>query len=76
MTTSDKCSKLRFDRQPGYPMSFHPAGKRVRVMFAGTAVADSTRAMVMDEDDHRPVYYFAQDDVRMDLMSGTAHSSH
>ena len=57
-------------------MSFHPADKRVRVIFAGTAVADSTRAMVMDEDGHRPAYYFVRDDVRMDLMSGTAHTSH
>lgn len=65
-----------FDRRPGYPMSFQPARKHIRVVFAGTTIVDSARAMVMLEDGHAPVYYFERDEVRMDLLSRTTHSTH
>jgi uncharacterized protein (DUF427 family) len=45
------------------------------VVFAGTTIVDATRAMVMLEDGHAPVYYFARDEIRMDLMSRTLHTS-
>jgi len=76
MKIADAHIKPGFDRRPGYPMAFHPAGKHVRVTFAGATVVDSAGAMVMDEDGHQSVYYFARDEVRMDLMVRTAHSSH
>ena len=76
MTSSDFHFALRFERQPGYPMSFQPAAKRIRGEFAGTTIVDAARAMVMLEDGHRPVYYFRRDEVRMDLLSRTTHSSH
>ena len=50
--------------------------KRIRVMFNGEAVADSTQALLMMEAWHRPVYYFPQTDVRMDLMRRTDESTH
>ena len=56
-------------------MSFHPATERIRVVFAGTTIADAAHAMIMLEDGHAPVYYFARDEVRMDLLSRTTHSS-
>ncbi len=65
-----------FEHRPGFPMSFQPAGKRIRAEFAGETVVDATHAMVMLDDGHRPVYYFARDEVRMDLLSRTDHSSH
>ena len=75
-STSDARPARGFDRRPGYPMSFRPADKHIRVEFAGTTIVDSTRAMVMLEDGHPPVYYFGRDEVRMDLLSRTAHSTH
>jgi uncharacterized protein (DUF427 family) len=57
-------------------MSFEPAGRRVRAVFAGATVVDAARAMVMLEDGHAPVYYFDRDEVRMDLLQRTAHSTH
>ena len=75
MAPVDTRSDIGFDRRPGFPMSFKPADKRVTITFAGTVIVDSTKAMVMDEDAHQPVYYFPQDEVRMDLMSRTDHSS-
>ncbi len=76
MTTSDTRSAPGFDRRPGFPMSFRPAEKRVRIVFAGTTIADATRAMIMLEDGHAPVYYFERSEVRMDLLSRTDHSTH
>ena len=76
MTSSNARPVPGFDHRPGYPMSFRPADKHVRVVFGETTIVDATRAMVMLEDGHAPVYYFEQDEVRMDLLSRTAHSSH
>ena len=56
-------------------MSFHPATGQIRVVYAGTTIVDAAHAMIMLEDGHAPVYYFARDKVRMDLLSRTTHSS-
>lgn len=50
--------------------------KRIRVMFDGETIADSTNALLMMEAWHRPAYYFPQSDVRMDLMRRTDNSTH
>ncbi len=75
MTSSDARPVPGFDHRPGFPMSFHPATAHIRVVFAGTTIADAAHAMIMLEDGHAPVYYFARDEVRMDLLSRTTHSS-
>ena len=74
--TSDTRPARGFDRRPGYPMSFQPTDKHIRVVFTETTIVDAVRAMIMLEDGHAPVYYFEPDEVRMDLLSRTAHSSH
>ena len=43
--------------------------------FGGETIADSTRVMVLRRDHRLPVYCFPRDDVRMDLMEKTQHSS-
>lgn len=75
MTRHDVPDTAGFERRPGFPMSFHPTAKRIRVKFAGATVADSRQAMVMDEDGHRPVYYFPKEDVSADHLSATTHST-
>ncbi len=55
---------------------FESTPKRVRVMFAGETIADSVRAVLMQETGHAPVYYFPMDDVRMDLFEATDSSTH
>jgi uncharacterized protein (DUF427 family) len=74
--TNDRHPTPAFDRQPGYPFSFLPVDGRIRVEFNGETIADSARTMIMDEDGHRPVYYFPPQDVRMDLLHRTEHSTH
>jgi uncharacterized protein (DUF427 family) len=65
-----------FARRPEYLVQFVPCPKRVRAMAGGVPVADSTRAMLMREAGHPPVYYFRRDDVRLDLLQRTATSTH
>lgn len=57
----------------GYRMTIEPSSKRVRAIFNGETIADSTDAMVMKETRLRPVFYFPRDDVRMDFLSRTDH---
>ena len=76
MTSSDTRPARGFERRPGYPMSFQPADTHIRLEFAGTTIVDAARAMIMLEDGHAPVYYFARDEVRMDLLSRTTQSTH
>ena len=76
VTSNDFLFAPGFERRPGYPMSFQPVAKRIRAEFAGTTIIDASHAMVMLEDGHRPVYYFRRDEVRMNLLNRTAHSSH
>jgi uncharacterized protein (DUF427 family) len=46
------------------------------MVFAGTTIVDAAHALIVLEDGHAPVFYFARDEVRMDLLSRTTHSSH
>jgi adenylate cyclase len=59
-----------------FELRFEPAGKRLRVEFNGALVADSRRALVLHETRRPPAYYFPAEDVRMDLLSRTAHTTH
>ena len=50
--------------------------ERIRVVVGGVTIADSTRARRVLETAGAPVYYIPRDDVRMDLLTRTAHSTH
>ena len=45
-------------RNPGHRITLEPSPRRVRVLFNGETVADSTRMKMMHESHHLPVYYF------------------
>jgi uncharacterized protein (DUF427 family) len=53
-----------------------PNQRRVRVVFGGEVVADSSRTLYLFETGHLPVYYFPRDDVRFELLEPTAHHTH
>ena len=61
---------------PGHKITLEPSPRRVRVLFNGETVADSTRMKLMHESHHPPVYYFPLEDMRTDLMTRTDHSTH
>ena len=52
----------------GHHVYTEEAPARVRVVFAGHTVADSTRARVLHETGLAPVHYFPMSDVRTDLL--------
>ena len=65
-----------YDKHPDYDVHFEACPKRLRVVFNGETIADSTRAQYLYESKHTPVYYFPFADVRRDLLQATEHSTH
>jgi uncharacterized protein (DUF427 family) len=52
---------------------FEDSPRRIRALFAGETVVDSRHAKLLHEHGHLPVYYFPEDEVRMDLLEPTEH---
>jgi len=50
------------------PPRLEPVNKRLRVIFAGVTLADTSCGKRVLETSHPPVYYFPQDDIRMEHM--------
>ncbi|MBC8240406.1 MAG: DUF427 domain-containing protein [Alphaproteobacteria bacterium] len=75
MTDTSQRSSL-YDKHPGYDVHFEACPKRLRVVFNGETLVDTTRAQYLCESNHTPVYYFPIDDVRQDLLQATDHSTH
>jgi uncharacterized protein (DUF427 family) len=53
---------------PGRALYLEPTPKRVRVIVGGETIADSRRAMMLQESGLQPVYYFPPEDVRSDVL--------
>ncbi|MBX3066776.1 MAG: DUF427 domain-containing protein [Anaerolineae bacterium] len=53
------------------PPRVEPTSKRIRVIFNGVTIADSTRAFRVLETSHPPVYYLPVEDVRMLFLRKT-----
>jgi len=58
------------------PPKVENASRRVRVMFGGLVVADSSRAWRVLETSHPPVFYIPPEDVRMELLLPSRRSSY
>lgn len=50
--------------------------KRVRVLFGGQYIADTTRPLLVWEKPYYPTYYLPADDVRTDLLVATGATEH
>ena len=50
--------------------------RRVRVMLGGETVADSRRVKLLHEAGHLPVYHFPEEDVHMDLLEESDHTTY
>jgi uncharacterized protein (DUF427 family) len=61
---------------PDHPITISPAEGTVRVTVAGRIVAESTRALRLEENGYPPVYYLPRDDADMSLLVGTTHSTY
>ena len=65
----------RRTREPGHTVRTEPSPKWLRVLFGGATIVDTKRALLLFETGHVPVYYFPMEDVRMDLMEPTEHTT-
>jgi uncharacterized protein (DUF427 family) len=61
---------------PDHPITISPAEGKVRVTVAGKIVAESTRALRLEEKGYPPVYYLPRGDADMSLLARTDHYSY
>jgi uncharacterized protein (DUF427 family) len=63
-------------QHPGHRVSTKPAGRRVQVTLKGEVIADTARALEMEESGRPGVYYIPRADARMDRMVKTSHTTY
>jgi uncharacterized protein (DUF427 family) len=61
---------------PDHPITIEPNPRRVRVVFNGTVVADTVRALTLKETTLRPVQYIPREDADMRLLVRSSHATH
>lgn len=61
---------------PDHPITIAPTPGRVVVTVGGKVVADSRRALTLQEASYPPVQYIPRADVRMDLLARSSTSTH
>ena len=61
---------------PGHHIRIGPEPGRVRVILGGEAIADSTRALILQEGRLPPVLYIPREDVAAEAIRRTDHHSH
>ena len=61
---------------PDHPISVAPHARRVRVKFNGVVVAETSRALVMEEGGYPNVFYIPLEDVDQSLLVRTEHSTY
>ena len=61
---------------PDHPIGISQYVGRVRAIFAGRTIADTTRALALTEARYPSVYYIPREDADMALLTHTAHASH
>jgi uncharacterized protein (DUF427 family) len=55
---------------------FEDSPRRIRARLGGETVVDSRHAKLLHEHAHLPIYYFPQDEVRMDLLVPSEKHTH
>jgi uncharacterized protein (DUF427 family) len=71
-TKSNKEKEIRIP-DPDHPITISPVEGRVRVTVSGRVVAESARALRLEEKGYPPVYYLPRNDADMTLLVRTTH---
>jgi uncharacterized protein (DUF427 family) len=71
-TTSNKGKEIRIPG-PDHPITISPVEGKVRVTVAGRIIAESTRALRLEENGYTAVYYLPRNDADMSLLVRTTH---
>ena len=74
-TTSSKSKETKIPG-PDHPITISPVQGKVRVTAAGKIVAESTRALRLEENGYPPVYYLPRNDADMSLLVRTTHNTY
>ena len=61
---------------PDHPITITQNPHRIRVMLGGFIVAETTQSLTLQEATLPPVHYIPREDVHMDLLDSTDHSTH
>ena len=61
---------------PDHPITITPNPNRVRVVFGGRVVADTTRALTLKESTYPTVQYIPREDADMSAFERTSHGTH
>lgn len=61
---------------PDHPIDIVPAKTRWRVMYGEHVIADTGDALILEEKNYPPAVYFPRQDVSMEFLSRTEHSTH
>ena len=70
--TSSEAKEIKIPG-PDHPITISPAESKLRVTVAGRIVAESTRALRLEEKGYLPVYYLPRSDADMLLLVRTRH---
>lgn len=62
--------------RPEHFVEFAPSPKRIRAIFGGETIIDTTAALILHERGHVPVYYVPRQDVAMERLHPTDHATH
>ena len=65
-----------FKKHPLSHIVTRRAGKRVRVTVNGEVIADSREAVELKEGNYPVAYYLPRQDVRMERLERTSHTTH
>ena len=74
-TKSSKGKEIKIPG-PDHPITISPAGGKIRVTVAGRIVAESTRALRLEEKGYPSVYYLPRNDADMSLLARTTHCTY
>jgi uncharacterized protein (DUF427 family) len=61
---------------PDHPIAITPNAKRVRVTFAGKVVAETSRALTLQEASYKSVQYIPREDADLSLLTRTDNATH
>ena len=61
---------------PDHPITVQPSPRRVRVLFNGKVVADTSRALALAEASYPAVMYIPRADANMSVFKPTDHQTH
>ncbi len=68
--------KRVLDKIPDYAVLITPSEARIRVIAADTLVAETSRALLVQETRHGDVYYLPRSDIDMSLLTPTGHTTY